>query len=65
MRDSFEQVSRDLPALYSKIVEVNTYVDEWAQTMILRARDIGVLLINDEDVESIVEISFRCGRFPT
>ncbi len=62
MRDSFEQVSRDLPALYSKIVEANSYVDEWAQTMILRARDIGVLLINDEDVESIVEISLIISR---
>ena len=62
MRDSFEQISRDLPALYRKIVKANSEVDEWAQKMILKGRDIGVLLIKDEEVESIVEISLIIGR---
>jgi len=62
MRDSFEQCSNDFPGLNKKIVDINSEIDEWAKETIMHARDLGVLLIQDDDIDSIVEISLIIGR---
>ena len=62
MRDSFEQCSNDFPELNKKIFDINYEIDEWAKETIIHARDLGVLLIQDDDIDSIVEISLIIGR---
>ena len=62
MRDSFEQFSNDNPKLYKQIVDINSEIDVWAKEAIIHAKDLGVLIIQDEDIDSVVEISLIIGR---
>ena len=62
MRDSFEQFSNDNPKLYKQIVDINSEIDVWAKEAIIPAKDLGVLIIQDEDIDSVVEISLIIGR---
>ena len=62
VRDSFEQFSNENPKLCEKIVDINHEIDEWAKEAILHAKKLGVLIIQDEDIESVVEISLIIGR---
>lgn len=62
VRDSFEQFSNENPKLCEKIVDINHEIDDWAKEAILHAKKLGVLIIQDEDIESVVEISLIIGR---
>ena len=62
MRDSFEQFSRDNSELYKRLIDINLEIDEWAKQTIIHARNLGVLIIQDEDIDSVVEISLIIGR---
>ena len=62
MRDSFEQFSKDNPKLYKRLVDINLEIDEWAKKTIIHARNLGVLILDDTDVDSVVEISLIIGR---
>ena len=62
MRDSFEQFSTDNPILYKQINDINSGIDVWAKETIIHAKYLGVLIIQDEDIESVVEISLIIGR---
>jgi AcrR family transcriptional regulator len=62
VRDSFEQFSNENPKLCEKIVDINHEIDEWAKEAIIHAKKLGVLIIQDEDIESVVEISLIIGR---
>jgi AcrR family transcriptional regulator len=62
MRDSFEQFSKDNSELYKRLVDINLEIDEWAKKTIIHARNLGVLIIQDEDIDSVVEISLIIGR---
>ena len=62
MRDSFEQFSKDNPKLYKRLVDINLEIDEWAKKTIIHARNHGVLILDDNDVDSVVEISLIIGR---
>lgn len=62
VRDSFEQFSNENPKLCEKIVAINHEIDEWAKEAIIHAKKLGVLIIQDEDIESVVEISLIIGR---
>lgn len=62
MRDSFEQFSTENPILFEQIVDINSKVDAWAKEIIIHAKDLGVLNIQDEDIDSVVEISLIIGR---
>tara|TARA_B110000014_G_scaffold198281_1_gene147448 strand:+ start:39 stop:653 length:615 start_codon:yes stop_codon:yes gene_type:complete len=63
LRDSFEQISDNNSNLFNKIIEINKSIDEWVKESILHSRDIGILIIEEIDVESIVEISLIIGRY--
>jgi hypothetical protein len=62
MRDTFEQVVGDYPKLYKQISDLNSKIDDWAEEAIIHAKNLGVLIIEDDDVGSIVEISLIIGR---
>ena len=62
MRDSFEQIAGGNPDLYNTIDEINSSIDSWAKETILHAKNIGVLTIEDKDIDNIVEISLIIGR---
>ncbi|MBI32591.1 MAG: TetR family transcriptional regulator [Gammaproteobacteria bacterium] len=62
MRDSFEQFSKDNPKLYKRLVDINLEIDEWAKKTILHARNLGVLILDDNDIDNVVEISLIIGR---
>ena len=62
MRDSFEQFSRDNSELYKRLIDINLEIDEWAKQTIIHARNLGVLIIKDGDIDSVVEISLIIGR---
>ena len=62
MRDSFEQFSKDNSELYKRLVDINLEIDEWAKKTIIHARNLGVLILDDNDVDSVVEISLIIGR---
>ena len=62
MRDTFEQVVGDYPELYKQISDLNSKIDDWAEEAIIHAKNLGVLIIEDDDVGSIVEISLIIGR---
>ena len=62
VRDSFEQFSNENPKLCKKIVDINSEIDAWAKEALIHAKNLGVLIIQDEDIESVVEISLIIGR---
>lgn len=62
MRDSFEQIAGVNTSLYNTIDEINSSIDGWAKETILHAKNIGVLTIEDKDIDNIVEISLIIGR---
>ena len=62
MRDSFEQIAGVNTSLYNTIDEINSSIDSWAKETILHAKNIGVLTIEDKDIDNIVEISLIIGR---
>ena len=62
MRDTFEQVVDDYTELYKQISDLNSKIDDWAEEAIIHAKNLGVLIIEDDDVGSIVEISLIIGR---
>ncbi len=62
VRDSFEQFSTDNPNLYKKIIDINCEIDDWAEDAIIHAKDNRVLIIQNEDIESLVEMSLIIGR---
>ena len=62
MRDSFEQFSKDNPKLYKRLVDINLEIDEWAKKTIIHARNHGVLILDDNDIDNVVEISLIIGR---
>ena len=62
-RDSFDQLSKTNKALLAKISEINQSVDNWVKETVQHSRDIGILQIKDNDVDSIVEISLIIGRY--
>ena len=62
MRDTFEQVVGDYPELYKQISDLNSKIDDWAEEAIIHAKNLGVLIIENDDVGSIVEISLIIGR---
>ena len=62
MRDSFEQIAGVNTGLYNTIDEINSSIDDWAKETILHAKNIGVLTIDDKDIDNIVEISLIIGR---
>ncbi|MGB1159140.1 MAG: TetR/AcrR family transcriptional regulator [Porticoccaceae bacterium] len=62
MRDSFEQFSSDNPKLHKQLMDINAEIDSWAKKTIIHARNLGVLLLQDDDIDSVVEISLIIGR---
>jgi AcrR family transcriptional regulator len=63
MRDSFGQTVDTHTDLYKIINEINSSVDVWAKETIVRAKNIGILTIEDKDIDNIVEISLMIGRY--
>ena len=37
-------------------------IDEWAKKTIIHARNLGVLILDDNDIDNVVEISLIIGR---
>ena len=62
-RDSFNKISKKNHSLFEKIVQVNQSVDKWAKETVLHSRSIGMIVVQDNDVDSIVEISLIIGRY--
>lgn len=62
MRDSFEHLSNDSPKLHNQIIDINSEIDSWAKKTIIYARDLGVLVLQDDDIDTVVEISLIIGR---
>ena len=62
MRDTFELIVGDYPELYKQISDLNSKIDDWAEEAIIHAKNLGVLIIENDDVGSIVEISLIIGR---
>jgi hypothetical protein len=63
MRDSFGQTVDTHTDLYKIINQINSSVDVWAKETIVRAKNIGILTIEDKDIDNIVEISLMIGRY--
>jgi AcrR family transcriptional regulator len=63
-RDTFDHSLPKDPELLVKVHDVNNYIDEWAEKVIQHAKKIGILTFsNDDDVESVTEISLIIGRY--
>lgn len=62
IRDSFEQISFDNPKLYKQLVDLNSEIDDWVMKTIIHARNLEILVMNENDIDSIVEISLIIGR---
>ena len=62
-RDSFEKIARKSPNLYLRIIEINRSIDQWLEKSVIHAKEIGILKIDDSDIENIVEISLIIGRY--
>jgi len=57
MRDTFEQISKDSPELHQKLLDINTEIDNWAKKTLIHARNLEFLIIQDDDLDSVVEIT--------
>lgn len=62
-RDSFEKIAGKSPNLYLRIIEINRSIDQWLEKSVIHAKEIGILKIDDSDIENIVEISLIIGRY--
>ncbi|MAX69441.1 MAG: TetR family transcriptional regulator [Flavobacteriales bacterium] len=61
-RDSFEKIIDKKPSLSEKIIDINSSIDQWVKEFVMHAQKIGILIIDESDVESITEISLIIGR---
>jgi len=62
-RDSFDKIAGINPILLKKINGINKSIDQWLVKSVIHARDIGILIIDESDIENIVEISLIIGRY--
>ena len=62
-RDSFEQTLDKNPDLYKKIIDTNISIDDWVRESVVHSKNIGILIIEEVDIEDIVEIFLIIGRY--
>ena len=62
-RDSFEQTLHKNPDLYKKIIDTNISIDDWVRESVVHSKNIGILIIEEVDIEDIVEIFLIIGRY--
>lgn len=62
-RDSFEKIEQKNPTLFAKINKINKSIDQWLEESVIHARKLGILIINDSEIENILEISLIIGRY--
>ena len=61
-RDSFEKIIEKKPNLFDKIIDINSSIDHWVKEFVIHAQNIGIIIIDEENIENIVEISLIIGR---
>ena len=61
-RDSFEKILENNLNLSSQLININSSVDKWVKEFVMHAQSIGIIIIDDVDIENIVEISLIIGR---
>lgn len=61
-RDSFEKIVEKSPDLSDKIIDINSSIDQWVKVSVMHAQNIGIIIIDESDIENIVEISLIIGR---
>ena len=62
-RDSFEQTLNKNPDLYKRIIDTNISIDDWVRESVVHSKNIGILIIEEVDIEDIVEILLIIGRY--
>ena len=62
-RDSFQKISKQKPILFERIIDTNNLLDQWIEESIIHARNTGILIIDESDVDNIVEVSLIIGRY--
>ena len=48
--------------LLKQVIDINNFLDEWANEIIVHSKNIGILVFDDEDAENITEIALIIGR---
>jgi len=43
--------------LLKQVIDINNFLDEWANEIIVHSKNIGILVFDDEDAENITEIA--------
>ena len=61
-RDSFEKIVEKSTDLSDKIIDINSSIDQWVKVSVMHAQNIGIIIIDESDIENIVEISLIIGR---
>ena len=61
-RDSFEKILEKNPNLSDQIIDINSSIDQWVKEFVIHAQSIGIIIIDEADIENIVEISLIIGR---
>ena len=62
-RDIFTNSIKDDEKIIQKIIDVNKFLDDWVNAATLRAKDNGVLVMNEDDIEGVSEIILIIGRY--
>ena len=61
-RDSFEKIVEKSTDLSDKIIDINSSIDQWVKVSVMHAQNIGIIIVDESDIENIVEISLIIGR---
>ena len=61
-RDSLEKILENKANLSSQLININSSIDKWVKEFIMHAQSIGIIVIDESDIENIVEISLIIGR---
>lgn len=62
-RDSFQKISKKKPKLFKRINETNNLLDQLVKESVIHAKNNGIIIIDESDIDNIVEISLIIGRY--
>ena len=63
LRDNFQKSFVDDETVLSSVIDINKYLDQWAENRIKHSLESGLLEINSKEIENLSEIILVIGRY--